>query len=824
MGSPDRAEFAAWRRPRGTLLSLVTATTLLIAAITALALVPPRLRERVETARSELDEDLGSARGLSVELRAALDREAAAASGYLLDRDVSNKVWYRRARATEDSALMQLAPLARRMGSSVVAALSDVRNRAAAWHAPQERLLLDEPGYAPEFLSQLPAVQAMYGEVRLAAERLEDAVAQAEAVRLARVDELREMERRAASALVWLAALAALIVLGLGFRLIAVAGRPPKKRLEESERRFGLLAASSREVFWIRDGETGRFVYVSPAYESVWGRSREPLYAGFGPFLATVHPEDRRRVEAASSGQRTATSSGQRTATGSGEREADELEYRIVRPDGAIRWIAERSLPMRDETGRSTRLLGIAADVTERFEAREHLAHLALHDPLTGLGNHLLFFDRMEHAVARSRRSGAALAVVIVDLKSFGSVNKTLGRPTADRVLVAVARRLTGTVRAEDTVVRLGEDAFAVLLERVEGRGDVVRAAKRITSAFETPFLANGADVELGAHIAIAVSGAGQVTPADIGRLADAALGRVRLGSGAPFEIVERGGPRPAADSEARDDAGRSGEAGRSRDAGRSGLRQALRDGEFRVAYQPVLELETEAFVGLEALVRWEHPEHGTLLPGEFLPLAEESGFIHALGRWVLSEVTSDLRTWDSGPLAHVWVSINLSLTQFELPEFVDEVARAIDGAGVLPSRLRVEVDETAWFRAREALRRLQELGVGIVVDGFGERYGALGALRRLPVDGIKLNRRLGFGLADAGGVPSTVASLAGLAGGLGLEVMAVGVESAREAKALRACGCDAGQGYHFARPLRGEELPGWLAGGAPRRKTAFLS
>ena len=210
MGSPDRAEFAAWRRPRGTLLSLVAATTLLIAAITALALVPPRLRERVETARSELDEDLGSARGLSVELRAALDREAAAASGYLLDRDVSNKVWYRRARATEDSALMQLAPLARRMGSSVVAALSDVRNRAAAWHAPQERLLLDEPGYAPEFLSQLPAVQAMYGEVRLAAERLEDAVAQAEAVRLARVDELREMERRAASALVWLAALAAL--------------------------------------------------------------------------------------------------------------------------------------------------------------------------------------------------------------------------------------------------------------------------------------------------------------------------------------------------------------------------------------------------------------------------------------------------------------------------------------------------------------------------------------------------------------------------------------------------------------------------------------
>lgn len=788
MGPPGRVA-STWRR-LGGLLPLLVAALLLTATILAATLAPRHFQSLVQADRTALDEVVGPARTLVSELQASLDREAASVSGYLLDRDIGHKERYRQAREREDSLVLQLAPLARRLGTPAVAQLDDLRRRMTEWHEDQEQLLLGVPGFAPEYLRRLPAQEARYAGVRLATERLDGTLATAESVRRARIEELRRLEPPVMRGLAWLAGAAVLATLLMAGRLVMLSGRPQRGVLEASERRFGELAGSIREVFWIRDAETGRFTYISPAYEDVWGRSREPLHAGFGPFLATVHPEDRDRVEAAEP--------------------PGEIEYRIVRPDGTIRWIAERSLRLSDERERKERWLGVAADVTERFEARQHLAHLALHDPVTGLGNHLLLLDRLEHAVARARRSGHAVAVLVVHIDDLRSVNEAFGQAGGDRVLGAVAERLRGIMRQEDTLVRLADDAFMAVLERVGGRADLLKAAARISDGFETPFAVNGEQIELGARVVAAISDAAGLTPADIARLADGALHRpsressARIADGASASVVEAGG-------------GRSGE---------SHLRRALQEEQFRVLYQPVLDLRTEGLMGLEALLRWDHPERGLLAPAEFMGLAAESGLVHPLGLFVLRRVCADLGAWASAPspLRDAWVSVNLSARQFELPDFVEQVAHILDRAGVLPDRLRVEVDEATWFRARHALQRLRELGVMVAVDGFGDRYGALGALRRLPVDGIKLNRRLGFGPFAGESASSPVASFAGLASGLGLEVTAVGIESVGELTGLKILGCDAGQGYLFSPPLGGDALREWAARDSGRRRRAELS
>lgn len=778
MGPAGRAASATWRR-LGSFFSLFAAVFLLAAAILGTTLVPRGLQQRVTEDRAELEQVVRPARSLSADLGATLDREAAAVRGYLLDRDVRNKERYELARARQDSVLLQLAPLARRLGAQTVAQLSDVRTRAAAWHVDQERLLLQEPGFAPEFLRRMPAQLEMYDDASLAAERLGATLAGIETARLDRLTRLLALQEPVMRGVAWLAGLALLITLLLAWRLVALQRRPPRHRLAESERRFGDLVDSMREVFWIRDAGTGRFVYVSPAYESVWGRSREPLYAGFGPFLATVHPEDRRRVEAA-------------TPPG-------ELEYRIVRPDGTIRWIAERCLPMSAPADGSARWLGVAADVTERFEARQHLKHLALHDPVTGLGNHLLLLDRLEHALARARRARAAVAVLVVDLVDLRSVNEELGWAAGDRLLAAVGKRLQGTLRQEDTLVRLADDAFMAVLEQVEERGGVQRAASRISAAFEAPLTVDGRELELRVRVASAISEAGDLTSADLGRLADAARDRATVDPTAPFE--------PAGHATTLEPAGPKN--------GRGRLRQALEDGEFRIHYQPVLDLHTDRMVGLEALLRWEHPGRGLLFPHEFLGLAEESGLIHPLGLWVLRQVCTDLRSWENEPppLRDAWVSVNLSRMQFELPDFIDEVTRTLDTTGALPPRLKVEVDEATWFRARKPLRRLRDLGVAVAIDGFGERFGALGALKRLPVDGIKINRRLGFSPFGSESTSSAVASFVGLASGLDLDVTAVGIENGGELRGLKALGCPTGQGFHLSPPLSDEALRDWTAG-----------
>jgi PAS domain-containing protein len=326
MGPPGRVA-STWRR-LGGLLPLLVAALLLTATILAATLAPRRFQSLVQADRTALDEVVGPARTLVSELQASLDREAASVSGYLLDRDIGHKERYRQAREREDSLVLQLAPLARRLGTPAVAQLDDLRRRMTEWHEDQEQLLLGVPGFAPEYLRRLPAQEARYADVRLATERLDGTLATAESVRRARIEELRRLEPPVMRGLAWLAGAAVLATLLMAGRLVMLSGRPQRGVLEASERRFGELAGSIREVFWIRDAETGRFTYISPAYEDVWGRSREPLHAGFGPFLATVHPEDRDRVEAAEP--------------------PGEIEYRIVRPDGTIRWIAERSLRLSD--------------------------------------------------------------------------------------------------------------------------------------------------------------------------------------------------------------------------------------------------------------------------------------------------------------------------------------------------------------------------------------------------------------------------------------------------------------------------------------------
>jgi diguanylate cyclase (GGDEF)-like protein len=428
---------------------------------------------------------------------------------------------------------------------------------------------------------------------------------------------------------------------------------------------------------------------------------------------------------------------------------------------------------------------------------RAQLAHEALHDPLTALPNRTLFRDRCLQALSGIGRTTSAVGVLFVDLDGFKQVNDSLGHAAGDRLLVEVGERIQQTLRANDTVSRFGGDEFTVLGATLDSRHDATRLAQRLAQALGEPFAVAARDVSLTCSIGIAFTFDRDADPDALIHDADLAMYRAKERGGACHEVF--------------------GQSLRARNAKRreleSELRTALEEDQLRVAYQPQVELVTGRMTGLEALARWQHPERGLVAAGEFIRVAEDTGMIHELGRWVLGQACRDFAGWlSAGALEpDVQMAVNLSPRQLTRGDVVDATATALAETGIDPRLLCLEVTEGAVVshaaRAGSVLKRLKSLGVCIAIDDFGVGYASLGYLERFPIDMLKIDRSLVDGVATEARKQRVVATVMALAETLGLTVVAEGIELPEDANELIALGCRLGQGYLYARPTEGPVL-----------------
>ena len=550
-------------------------------------------------------------------------------------------------------------------------------------------------------------------------------------------------------------------------------------------------------LFGVEGESRGRVLQVNGALCDFLGAPAENILTkGIEPF---THPNDLESHLASMDGLL------------SGSLGISELETRYVRPDGEmVTGILHCSL-LRDGTGRPLYAIAQLHDITERKRVEQELAHRALHDPLTGLPNRLLFMDRLGHALQQAKRRGTQAAVIFADLDNFKVINDSLGHGVGDDLLVAVANRLSRTLRPADTVSRFGGDEFTILCEDIGDDDDPVTIAERISSEMAEPFEIQGRRVFLTLSLGIAPSGAGSEAPAELLRDADAAMYFAKAAGRARHAVFDKAMGKRAVKRLELENA----------------LRRAIDREELRLVYQPQVELGSGAIFGFEALLRWDDPERGVIPPLEFIPLAEETGLIIPIGEWVLREACCQARRWrEYQPDAPVKVSVNLSVRQLGERSLPDTVARILEETGVRPTDLWLEITETALMEdpttTFEALANLQCLGVGLAIDDFGVGFSSLNRLRQLPpVEVIKIDKVFVDGLQTHAADRAIVAAAISLADALGGTTVAEGVETSEQAEALHEMGCELAQGYHFSRPKPPEDFDGMMGPGGVRSLSA---
>jgi diguanylate cyclase (GGDEF)-like protein len=469
-----------------------------------------------------------------------------------------------------------------------------------------------------------------------------------------------------------------------------------------------------------------------------------------------------------------------------------------------VRWVHGQAEVVRGEGGEPLRMIGTVHDVTERKVLEDRLRHQAYYDALTGLPNRQLFLDRLGRALVRTRRRrDRRVALLFMDLDGFKVVNDSLGHGVGDLLLVAVAERLKGCLRPEDTLARFGGDEFVILVEDVEAADEAVRVAERIIDELKNRLVLAGRELFARASIGIAIGEDRTKDPDDLLRDADTAMYRAK-DEGLSYSVFEPTMYEKAIDRlEAEHDLGR-----------------AVEQGEFVVHYQPIVSLKTGEVSAMEALVRWEHPQRGLLDPDEFVPIAEESGLVIPMGEQVLREACLRAKEWqDEHPRTpRLAMSVNLSARQLSRPNLADTVEGVLEETGLEGSCLTLDITETVYVRAlagsTEILDRLRILKAKISIDDFGMGYSSLAYLKRLPADSLKIDRSFVRGVGEDVEDTAIVHMIIELAHTLGLEVVGEGVESEEQARLLREMGCDMAQGFHFSKPLPPEEIPALLSSG----------
>ena len=679
------------------------------------------------------------------------------------------------------------------------------------------------------------------------------------------------------------------------------------EKLRESEERFRQIAENVKEVFFMISPHTDEILYISPTYETIWGRSCQSLYENPQSWLSAIHPEDGCQAIATLETQ---------FRTG----EEFEEEYRIIRPDGSIRWIWSRAFPIRDEAGKVNRFVGVAEDITERKYAEEamkkseeqfrltfelapigmaitsldgkfqrvnqalcevlkysneellkltftnithpedlelnlnlehklltgeesdfqvekrylakdnqivdmilkvvivrdendkplhfnnqfvditerkkmekQLLHDAFHDALTKLPNRALFMDRLGQALKRTKRNQKDLfAVLFLNLDRFKVVNDSVGHVIGDQLLKAIAGRLKTCLRPADTVARLGGDEFTILLENLKNTEETIKVAQRIYQELRLPFNLKGHEIFITVSIGIALSSTGYEEPGQILRDADITMYRAKEKGKARYEVFNKSMRTNALMLLQLE----------------TDLRRGIERQEFQVHYQPITSLRTGKITGLEALLRWQHPQEGLVSPAKFIPIAEETGLIIPIGHWVLREACQQLITWQKKfpDLPPLKMSVNLSGKQLQEPDLIEQIDRILEETGLEGKQLKLEITESVLMENVEAatsmLLKLRARKIQLSIDDFGTGYSSLSYLHRFPVNTLKIDRSFVNRMESDEDNSEIVKAIVTLAHILNMDVIAEGIETIDQCDQLKSLQCEQGQGYLFSKPL----------------------
>ena len=539
--------------------------------------------------------------------------------------------------------------------------------------------------------------------------------------------------------------------------------------LGRSDQQFRELAAHIPEAFWMTDLQRSRALYLSPAFRTISGLAPQPRAESWEAWKLLIHPEDRGRALQCYAGE----------AYGN-----TDVEHRIVRPDGTVRWIRARGFPVHEATGELYRIAGTIEDVTERRLAEEQLVHQAHYDGLTDLPNRLLCYDRLSQALSQAPRKRRTVAALFVDLDRFKTVNDTLGHAVGDAVLREAARRLASCVRAGDTVARMGGDEFAVVLAELARPQDAGAVAQKIIEAMAAPMQLERHEVFTNASVGIATFPADGSDGDTLVKNADAAMLKAKQAGRATFQYYTAAMNERAMENLMLE----------------NDLRRALERGEFALHYQPKQDLKTGRITGLEALLRWRHPTRGLMPPGQFVPLLEDTGMIVKVGDWVIHGACRQIRDWKKAGVPVVPVAVNLAAKQFLHHDLVAVIGSALAHAGIDSSLLEVEITESdAMQRPDEVVTMLEKLKarrISVAIDDFGTGYSSLAYLKRLPIDKLKLDRSFVAGLPEDPDDASIARAVIGMAHSLGLKVIGEGVETGPQRAFLESLGCDELQGY----------------------------
>ena len=559
--------------------------------------------------------------------------------------------------------------------------------------------------------------------------------------------------------------------------------RQAHERLRATQSRFRTLVEQLPLAVYIDAvDEVSSNIYTSPQLEPMLGFTVEEWQSDPLLFVRMLHPDDRERALAAH---------GHTHST----REPLSIDYRLIARDGRVVWVHDEARVVEDADGQPV-LQGYLLDITERRAMDELLRQQAFQDPLTGLANRALFADRVQHALELRQDSGAQTAVLFLDIDDFKRVNDSLGHPAGDTLLCEAGARLRAVLSPSHTVARLGGDEFAILVEEDLEPAAVADIAERLLTALQAPFSIVGSELFVTASVGIAVGDDAE----ELLRSADVAMYRAKASGKAQHRFYD-----PTMD-----------EALLGRLELIADLRQANLSEELVLHFQPTVDLRTSSIVGIEALVRWQHPTRGLLAPGEFIPAAEETLLIDGIGRWVLAEACRQAARWRSelGGRAPT-MSVNVSARQLERAVLVDDVRAVLGESGLDPSDLTLEITESALAHghdeARTCIHALQGLGVQLALDDFGSGYSSLSLLQELPVQVLKIDRSFVDGIEATGRRTALLRAIIEIARALGLTVVAEGVENARQATALRSLGCPLAQGFYFARPLPESEIDALL-------------